>query len=90
MNKTELIAVIAEKAGLSKVDTKKTVDAFVEVVSNELKEGGKVALLGFGTFSVLEKAARNGVNPKTKEPIYIPPRKAVRFKTGSELAELIK
>lgn len=90
MNKTELIAVVAEKAGLSKMDTKKTVDAFVEVVSSELKKGGKISLLGFGTFSVSEKAARNGVNPKTKEPISIPPRKAVKFKAGSELSEQIR
>jgi DNA-binding protein HU-beta len=90
MNKTELIAVVAEKAGLSKMDAKKTIDAFVEVISFELEKGGKVALLGFGTFSVSQKAARNGVNPKTKEPISIPSRKAVKFKAGTELSEHIK
>jgi DNA-binding protein HU-beta len=90
MNKTEFIAAVAEKAGLSKVDTKKAVEAFVDTVSSELKNGGKVALLGFGAFSVLEKSARNGVNPKTKEPINIPARKAVKFKAGAELSELIK
>jgi DNA-binding protein HU-beta len=90
MNKTEFIAVVAEKAGLSKVDTKKAVEAFVDTVSSELKKGGKVALLGFGAFSVSEKAARNGVNPKTKEPISIPARKAVKFKAGAELSELVK
>ena len=90
MNKTEFINAVAEKSGLSKVDTKKAVEAFVETVSNELKEGGKVALLGFGSFSVAEKSARKGVNPKTKQPIEIPARKSVKFKAGAELNELIK
>ena len=90
MNKTEFISAIAEKAGLSKVDAKKAVDAFIETVSTELKKGEKVALLGFGSFSVSEKAARKGVNPKTKQPISIPARKAVKFKAGAELSELVK
>ncbi|MBR5298008.1 MAG: HU family DNA-binding protein [Parabacteroides sp.] len=90
MNKTEFINAVAEKSGLSKVDAKKAVEAFVETVSNELKEGGKVALLGFGSFSVAEKSARKGVNPKTKQPIEIPARKSVKFKAGAELNELIK
>ena len=90
MNKTEFINVVAEKSGLSKVDAKKAVEAFVETVSSELKEGGKVALLGFGSFSVAEKSARKGVNPKTKQPIEIPARKSVKFKAGAELTEIIK
>ena len=90
MNKTEFISAIAEKAGLSKADSKKAVEAFVCTVSAELKKGGKVALLGFGSFSVAEKSARKGVNPKTKQPIDIPARKAVKFKAGAELADLIK
>ena len=90
MNKTEFINAVAEKSGLSKVDAKKAVEAFVETVSSELKEGGKVALLGFGSFSVAEKAARKGVNPKTKQPIEIPARKSVKFKDGAELTEIIK
>ena len=90
MNKSEFISAVAEKSGLSKVDAKKAVEAFVDTVSNELKEGGKVALLGFGSFSVSEKAARKGVNPKTKETIEIAARKAVKFKAGAELNELIK
>ena len=72
MNKTEFINAVAEKSGLSKVDAKKAVEAFVETVSSELKEGGKVALLGFGSFSVAEKSARKGVNPKTKQAIGMP------------------
>lgn len=90
MNKTEFINAVAEKSGLSKVDAKKAVEAFVETVSSELKEDGKVALLGFGSFSVAEKAARKGVNPKTKQPIEIPARKSVKFKAGAELTEIIK
>ena len=90
MNKTEFINPVAEKSGLSKVDAKKAVEAFVETVSSELKEGGKVALLGFGSFSVAEKSARKGVNPKTKQPIEIPARKSVKFKAGAELTEIIK
>lgn len=90
MNKTESINAVAEKSGLSKVDAKKAVEAFVETVSSELKEGGKVALLGFGSFSVAEKSARKGVNPKTKQPIEIPARKSVKFKAGAELTEIIK
>ena len=90
MNKTEFINAVAEKSGLSKVDAKKAVEAFVETVSSEFKEGGKVALLGFGSFSVAEKAARKGVNPKTKQPIEIPARKSVKFKAGAELTEIIK
>ena len=90
MNKTEFITAVAEKSGLSKVDAKKAVEAFVETVSSELKEGGKVALLGFGSFSVAEKSARKGVNAKTKQPIEIPARKSVKFKAGAELTEIIK
>ena len=90
MNKTEFINAVAEKSGLSKVGAKKAVEAFVETVSSELKEGGKVALLGFGSFSVAEKSARKGVNPKTKQPIEIPARKSVKFKAGAELTEIIK
>lgn len=90
MNKSEFINAVSEKSGLSKVDAKKAIEAFVETVSNELKEGGKVALLGFGSFSVTEKAARKGVNPKTKETIEIPARKSVKFKAGAELSELVK
>ncbi|WP_085537098.1 HU family DNA-binding protein [Massilibacteroides vaginae] len=90
MNKTEFINAISAKSGLSKVDTKKAVEAFVETVSEELKSGGKVALLGFGSFSVTEKSARKGVNPKTKQPIDIPARKSVKFKAGTELAETVK
>lgn len=88
MNKTELINAISEQAGLSKTDSKKALDAFIETVSTELKKGGKIALVGFGTYSVSEKAARKGINPRTKETIDIPAKKVVKFKAGSELSDL--
>ena len=90
MNKTEFITAVAEKSGLSKADAKKAVDAFVETVSGEMKAGGKIALLGFGSFSVTEKAARKGVNPKTKQPIEIAARKAIKFKPGAELNDKVQ
>ena len=88
MNKTELIDAIAEKSGLSKVDSKKALEAFVESVSGELKSGGKIALIGFGTFSVSERSARKGINPRTKVEIKIPAKKVVKFKPGADLAAL--
>ena len=89
MNKTELINAMAEKAGLSKVDAKKALDAFVEV-SESLVKGDKVALIGFGTFGVTEKAARTGINPATKQKITIAAKKVVKFKAGAELADKVK
>ncbi|WP_101688695.1 HU family DNA-binding protein [Dysgonomonas massiliensis] len=88
MNKTELINAIAEKSGLSKVDSKKALEAFMESVTEEVKAGGKVALVGFGTFSVTQKSARKGINPRTKAVINIPAKKSVKFKAGSELSAL--
>jgi len=88
MNKTELIAAIAEKSGLTKADSKKALDAFIESVSAEMKKGGKVALVGFGTYSVTEKSARKGINPRTKAVINIPAKKVVKFKAGADLAAL--
>lgn len=85
MNKTEFIARVAEKSGLTKTDAQKAVNAFAEVVAEQLKADDKVALLGFGTFSVNDKPARTGINPKTKEKISIPARKVVKFKAGSAL-----
>jgi DNA-binding protein HU-beta len=90
MNKTEFINAVAEQSGLSKVDSKKAVEAFIQTISNEMKEGGKISLLGFGSFSTTEKAARKGVNPKTKEVIDIPARKVVKFKADAELTDKIK
>lgn len=87
MNKTLLIDKIAEKAGLTKADAKKALDAFIEATSDALKDSndGKVALIGFGTFSVSERGERQGINPQTKQAITIPAKKIVKFKAGSEL-----
>lgn len=90
MNKTELINAIAEKANLTKVDAKNALDACVSSISDALAEGDKVALLGFGTFAVVDKPARTGINPRTKEKIEIAARKAVKFKAGAELADKVK
>lgn len=90
MNKTELINAIAEKAELTKVQAKSALDAAIEAIGGALADGDKVALLGFGTFAVSEKGARTGINPRTKEKIEIPARKAIKFKAGAELNEKIK
>ena len=90
MNKTELVNAIAEKAEISKADAKKALDAFVSTVTDALKEGDKIALVGFGTFAVSEKAARKGVNPATGATIEIAAQKVAKFKPGAELAEAVK
>lgn len=90
MNKTELINAIAEKANLTKVDAKNALDATIAAIGEALAENEKVALLGFGTFSVAEKSARTGINPRTKQKIEIAARKAVKFKAGAELDAKVK
>lgn len=90
MNKAELINAIAAESGLSKTDAKKALDAFVSSVSGALKDGDKVSLVGFGTFSVSERGERSGINPSTKAPIKIPAKKVAKFKAGAELSEAIK
>lgn len=90
MNKTELTNAIAEKAGLTKAQAKSALDACLESIGAALAANDKVALIGFGTFSVAEKSARTGINPATKQKIEIPARKAVKFKAGAELAEKVK
>ena len=86
MNKTELIDQIAAGAGLTKVDSKKALDATVEAIKKALKKGDKVQLVGFGTFSVTKKPAREGINPATKQKIKIAAKKVAKFKAGAELA----
>lgn len=90
MNKTELIAAIAEKAGIAKKDADKALAAFIESVTEELKAGGKVQLVGFGTFEVKERAARTGINPQTKQQIKIAASKAPVFKAGNAFKTAIK
>ncbi|MBQ2816262.1 MAG: HU family DNA-binding protein [Clostridia bacterium] len=89
MNKTELIAAVAEKAAISKKDADKAIAAFVDSITEALKAGDKVQLVGFGTFEVRERAARTGRNPKTKETITIAASKAPAFKAGKAFKEAI-
>ncbi|MEE1186091.1 MAG: HU family DNA-binding protein [Acutalibacteraceae bacterium] len=90
MNKTELIAAVAEKAGLSKKDADAAVSAVVDSVVDALKSGDKVSLVGFGTFEVRERAARTGLNPQTKEKITIAASKAPVFKAGKAFKDAVK
>ena len=89
MNKTELIAAIAEQAEISKKDAEKALKAFVDVVTEQLKEGEKVQLVGFGTFEVSERAAREGRNPQTGETMTIAASKAPKFKAGKALKDAV-
>ena len=89
MNKSELIAKIADVAGLSKAHAKKALDATVDVLKEALVAGEKIQLVGFGTFAVAERPAREGINPATKEKIQIPARKVAKFKAGAELSEAV-
>lgn len=89
MNKTEFIAAVAEKAEISKKDSEKALKAFVDVVAEQLKAGDKVQLVGFGTFEVSERAAREGRNPQSGEPMRIEASKAPRFKAGKALKDMI-
>ena len=89
MTKSELIYVIADKAGLSKADASRALSATLESVTDALKAGEKVALIGFGTFSVSLRAARTGKNPQTGEAIAIPASKAAKFKAGQKLKDAV-
>ena len=89
MNKTELVAAMAEQAQISKKDAEAALKAFTDVVTNELKANGKVQLVGFGTFEVSERAAREGRNPQTGETMTIEASKAPKFKAGKALKDMI-
>ena len=86
MNKSDLVAAVAAQAGLTKAQAQKAVEATVDAISGALKGGDKVQLVGFGTFSVVEKAAREGVNPATGAKIQIAAKKVAKFKAGAGLA----
>lgn len=90
MNKAQLIDEIAAEAGLTKADAKKSLDAFVKATTNALKEGDRVALVGFGSFSVSQRNARTGRNPQTGKPITIKAKKVVKFKPGSDLSDKVQ
>lgn len=89
MNKAELVSAIAEKSGMTKKDSEKALQAFVDVVTEELGNSGKVQLVGFGTFDVAERKAREGRNPQTGKPMTIPASKAPRFKVGKALKDAV-
>ena len=89
MNKTELVAAIAEKTELSKKDSEKALKAFIDVVSEELQKGEKIQLVGFGTFEVVERAAREGRNPLTGAKMKIKASKAPKFKAGKALKDAV-
>ena len=85
MNKAELIDVMADKAGLTKVDTRKALNALMTSIQEALMKGDKVSLVGFGSFSTVQRAARTGLNPQTKAKITIPAKKVVKFRAAAEL-----
>ena len=90
MNKAQLIDAIAANAGLTKADAKKALDAFVKATAQALKKGDRVALVGFGSFSVAKRSARTGRNLQTGIEIKIPAKKVVKFKAGSDLTNIVK
>ena len=89
MNKTQLIGAVASATGMTKVDAEKAIKGVINAISNELAAGGSVALIGFGTYSVVHKSERTGKNPRTGETIKIPAKKVAKFKPGKALAELV-
>ena len=89
MNKQQLVEAMASKSELTKVDAEKALKAFIDTVTEELKNGGKVQLVGFGTFEVGERAERQGRNPKTGEAITIPASKSPKFKAGRSLKDIV-
>ena len=89
MNKAQLIDAIAKDANLTKADAKRALDAFINATTDSLKSGGRVALVGFGSFSVSQRNARTGRNPQTGAPINIAAKKLVKFKAGTELSDSV-
>ena len=89
MKKVELVEAVAEETGLTKADATKAIDATFKAITNALANGDKVPIVGFGTFDVSERAAREGRNPRTGEPVTIAARKAVTFKAGSALKDAV-
>ncbi len=89
MNKAELISAIAEKAGLTKSDASKAMSAFIEVTGDLLKKGEAITMVGFGTFNVKQRAARDGRNPHTGTKMKVAAKKVVKFKAGATLARIV-
>lgn len=89
MNKTDLIDAISANSGLTKADSKRALEGFVDATTKALKKGDKISLVGWGTFSISKRAARTGRNPQTGKEIKIAAKKVVKFKAGSELAKTV-
>ena len=90
MNRAELVAAVAERASISRPDAERAVGAFIDVVTNALQKGDKVAIVGFGSFELSERAAREGINPATREKIAIPASKLPKFKPGKQLKDAVQ
>ncbi len=90
MNKAQLIDAMASKSGLTKAEAKKALDAFIDTTSEALKSNDRIALVGFGSFSLSERSARTGRNPQTGKEIQIPAKKVVKFKAGSDLTSQLQ
>jgi len=90
MTKADLVGIMADEAGITKAAASEALDAFVSEVTKELKKSGKLGLVGFGTFSVVKRKAREGRNPQTGKAIKIPAKKVVKFKAGKTLADKVK
>ena len=90
MNKSELVKVLSEEAGMTIKDSEKFLNSFVDIVTKTLKKGDEISLVGFGAFSVVKRAARTGINFKTKKVVKIPESKGVKFKPGKTLKEAVK
>lgn len=90
MNKTQLIDAMASEAGITKAEAKKALEAFIGATASTLKEGGRLSLVGFGSFSINERPARTGRNPRTGEAMEIAAKKVVKFKAGSELSDSVQ
>jgi DNA-binding protein HU-beta len=89
LNKTTLVNAVADASGMSKVDSEKVIKATIDAISKELENGGEVKLIGFGTFSVIQRAERMGKNPRTGEEIKIPAKKSPKFKPGQALVDAV-
>jgi DNA-binding protein HU-beta len=90
MTKADLVGIMADEAGITKAAASEALDAFVSAITKELKKSGKLGLVGFGTFSVVKRKAREGRNPQTGKAIKIPAKKVVKFKAGKTLADKVK
>jgi DNA-binding protein HU-beta len=90
MNKTDMVTKLAEKNGMTKKDAQKALEGLIEIISDEIKDGGSVILTGFGTFSIAERKPRTGRNPQTGQPIDIPAARVPKFKAGKQLKDVVK